>query len=492
MNLGTLRRDLFGAKQLKEEGECESPFGSDKSSYESSFSNSYTPIQPEKTFPLGFQSVNDGSKHAEVNNYITTILNEGNSENKEFINYQYNHNIFSPFNFYETSLEREPLCNIPQFWIQKKLVYTEWVKANWNNFIFPYKDKVKSKLNDEQNDLNEQDINKSLKKDKFLFDTFNNSDSDKTFINSALYSPMIKCDSPLNKTSEDKQVGFKMLFTDNDDNEYDKFEDNIDTKWVLDILGEPKSSPEQRVDSINSSKDVSSKAHLKSLFHNSKFTTSKVGWGKQSLASISKKLNFNDCSKPVKIISSQWTDTKENIKEESIDVKEKWFTPAPIRFIKKSLSDITYNKESIKEVSRRLQEEANDNPNSPSKIEYKNFAKDLKDWEKDGFTSSMKNVFDSIHSLPKKMHWRILLDLADFAKRESEFSEAATLFKIVTHIQPYAYQGWLEHAKMEEELGNIERCRVLLKRGLKFIPLNDNLFLKSLKNWRERRKLFWS
>lgn len=75
----------------------------------------------------------------------------------------------------------------------------------------------------------------------------------------------------------------------------------------------------------------------------------------------------------------------------------------------------------------------------------------------------------------------MLLDLADFAKRESEFTEAAMLFKIVTHIQPYAYQGWLEYAKMEEELGKIDRCRTLLKRGLKFIPLNENLFLKALK-----------
>jgi tetratricopeptide (TPR) repeat protein len=100
--------------------------------------------------------------------------------------------------------------------------------------------------------------------------------------------------------------------------------------------------------------------------------------------------------------------------------------------------------------------------------------------------------------LPKKIHWKVLLDLADFAKRENEFSESATLFKIVTHLQPYAHQGWLEHAKMEEELGNIERCRTLLKRGLKFNPLNENLFLKTLKieekegNYHEVKKLIES
>jgi len=34
-------------------------------------------------------------------------------------------------------------------------------------------------------------------------------------------------------------------------------------------------------------------------------------------------------------------------------------------------------------------------------------------------------------NIPQKIHWRILLDLADFAKRESKFSEANYLFKIV-------------------------------------------------------------
>jgi len=35
-----------------------------------------------------------------------------------------------------------------------------------------------------------------------------------------------------------------------------------------------------------------------------------------------------------------------------------------------------------------------------------------------------------IHSLrvPQKIHWRVFLDLADFAKRESKFDEARNLF----------------------------------------------------------------
>jgi hypothetical protein len=50
----------------------------------------------------------------------------------------------------------------------------------------------------------------------------------------------------LNSGAEDKQAGFKMLFTNNNDDD-EKIEENMDTKWVLDILGEPQSSPEQRV-----------------------------------------------------------------------------------------------------------------------------------------------------------------------------------------------------------------------------------------------------
>lgn len=56
--------------------------------------------------------------------------------------------------------------------------------------------------------------------------------------------------------------------------------------------------------------------------------------------------------------------------------------------------------------------------------------------------------------IPQKIHWRILIDLADFAKRDSRFNEARHFFKIVVSTQPYAYQGWLEYAKMEEECGN--------------------------------------
>ena len=90
-------------------------------------------------------------------------------------------------------------------------------------------------------------------------------------------------------------------------------------------------------------------------------------------------------------------------------------------------------------------------------------------------------MFDDIFNYPQSIHWHILLDVADFAKRESRPTEARLLFKMITYMQPYAYQGWVEYAKMEEECGNVEKCRKLLLVGIRFNPLNENLFIKALK-----------
>ena len=73
------------------------------------------------------------------------------------------------------------------------------------------------------------------------------------------------------------------------------------------------------------------------------------------------------------------------------------------------------------------------------------------------------------------------MDLADYAKRESKFKEAKLLFKLVSYLQPYAYQGWLEYAKMEEECGNQNKSKRILHEGLKFSSMNENLFIKAVK-----------
>lgn len=102
-----------------------------------------------------------------------------------------------------------------------------------------------------------------------------------------------------------------------------------------------------------------------------------------------------------------------------------------------------------------LKNELVETPNSKHK--YKTAFKEIKEMEREGFPAVLKFAFARIVHLPKKIHWRLILDLADFAKRESRFREAKILFKLVSYLQPYAYQGWLEYSKMEEECGNMEK-----------------------------------
>ena len=49
------------------------------------------------------------------------------------------------------------------------------------------------------------------------------------------------------------------------------------------------------------------------------------------------------------------------------------------------------------------------------------------------------------------------------AKRDSQMSYATKLFKTATLLQPYAYQGWLEWAKLCEESGDTIMCKKLLR-----------------------------
>jgi len=100
-----------------------------------------------------------------------------------------------------------------------------------------------------------------------------------------------------------------------------------------------------------------------------------------------------------------------------------------------------------------LKGELVETPNSKHK--YKQVFKEMKEYEREGFAAVLKFAFAKIVQLPKKIHWRLILDMADFAKRESRFREAKILFKLVSYLQPYAYQGWLEYSKMEEECGNM-------------------------------------
>lgn len=382
---GLTPKDLFGAKLMSND-EWESPYGSAESSfsYDGAFN---TPIQPEKYYQMTQETLkNEESNCPEAKEYIATFIKDDEME-KQFVNYQYDHNLFSPFNFYDNTPTREPLVNIPPFALQRKLAYTDWVKDNRKDFSFIYNDNK----------------TKEGHKDHMLFSTFNNNDMDNSSTPYGICSPIIMPPSPIKSEKFEKPNGFKTLFKE--ENEQNNGNENIDTEWILDILAEEKESPEKPMEDseTNSSKDVSSKAHLKTLFNNSKFTTSKttlgskqvtvgtarrLDFGSSKFQSSSKKLSFMNENKKEECIEQKISNRKDSVLSSSNHSKH-LFTPAPVKMLRKTLSDIVYDKETIMQVSRRLQDEINDS--SPTTVNnYKNFNKEVKEWEKDGYALTMK------------------------------------------------------------------------------------------------------
>ena len=99
-----------------------------------------------------------------------------------------------------------------------------------------------------------------------------------------------------------------------------------------------------------------------------------------------------------------------------------------------------------------------ESPNS--KLKFKNFYRQFKHKEKEGFDAALQFAKESLTCLPEKIHYRVYLEIADLAKRENRIREAQQYYTMVNEQQPTIVQGWLEHAKMEEECGHLDRCRV--------------------------------
>lgn len=137
-----MRRDLFGAKTPSSERGCESPLNSDTSSLDYNFIQMGTPIHPEQNYPLNdcFKN-NDGNNQPEILKYINNEINQGSKESQNFVNYQYSHNLFSPFDQVRSIQTREPLGSIPPFSVQRKLTFTQCVKENRKDFSFVYGEK---------------------------------------------------------------------------------------------------------------------------------------------------------------------------------------------------------------------------------------------------------------------------------------------------------------------------------------------------------------
>eukprot|EP00668_Euglena_longa_P003803 GGOE01004460.1.p1 GENE.GGOE01004460.1~~GGOE01004460.1.p1 ORF type:complete len:1251 (-),score=281.32 GGOE01004460.1:762-3953(-) len=129
-----------------------------------------------------------------------------------------------------------------------------------------------------------------------------------------------------------------------------------------------------------------------------------------------------------------------------------------------------------------------------SKVQFKEFLWMLKEQEKHGSSYGSARqfaleAFATPGTLPEKVFWRVCMEIADLAKRENLVEEAAYWFHKVNQLQPFASQGWLEHAKMEEECGRLETCQYILGMGLRFCPHNESLLVKGVKHQEQAHDL---
>ncbi|KRX01430.1 hypothetical protein PPERSA_01333 [Pseudocohnilembus persalinus] len=90
-------------------------------------------------------------------------------------------------------------------------------------------------------------------------------------------------------------------------------------------------------------------------------------------------------------------------------------------------------------------------------------------------------ILQNLSEIPGNYVWRILLELAEISKKEYLFQHAKCFYSICISLQPFHYEIWLDFAKMEEELGNIQKAIQILENSLQFFKNNEILILKLLK-----------
>lgn len=151
--------------------------------------------------------------------------------------------------------------------------------------------------------------------------------------------------------------------------------------------------------------------------------------------------------------------------------------------ISKSPSSPSYldsNESRLQNVLAKKRSELS-NELSELKVSFKEFSKSFRAKQKEDWRSAYLYCVESFEKYPAKFHWKICLELADLCKRRSLLDAARLWFKMVNELQPFAAAGWVEHAKFEEESGNIDSCRKIIQTGLIFVPYHETLMVKLLK-----------
>lgn len=122
-----------------------------------------------------------------------------------------------------------------------------------------------------------------------------------------------------------------------------------------------------------------------------------------------------------------------------------------------------------------------DDSKTPIPSSYEYLFKQLKTEEKKGYDTVKEYGLASMDLLPSRLHWRMYVELADIAKRESVVKDAREFYKKAVLLHPHASQIWLEYAKLEDECGALAKCQKILSAALTYCPFNEGLMVKAIK-----------
>eukprot|EP00808_Paulinella_micropora_P032341 g67634.t1 len=118
-----------------------------------------------------------------------------------------------------------------------------------------------------------------------------------------------------------------------------------------------------------------------------------------------------------------------------------------------------------------------------SKNMFKSFYKEFWQLAKEDPVLAHEMAVEKLPQLPKKIHWRVCMEVADLAKRQNRVNLARHWYAMANQLEPCAAQAWLEHAKLEEECGELRRCQRIVSIGLEFCEYNESLIVKAIKHF---------
>ena len=142
--------------------------------------------------------------------------------------------------------------------------------------------------------------------------------------------------------------------------------------------------------------------------------------------------------------------------------------------------DSSNNNSSTSNMGGRIDGGGAESPTSKSK--YKEFSRKFRDQEKLSYKKAIEYGEQALQELPERCRYRILVDMADAAKRDNSLHEARGYLARASAMNPLAHQIWLEWAKLEEECGQLDECGSILRRALAHCPGVEALIIKGIKH----------